>query len=393
MKVLKPTLLAILLIGLTLNTLATESSADKAYDSTCEYWTEAEANLLLLFGDTCHEGITYIVEKRHFLSDIEFDKNKEYEIKNLCLLHGSITGLNLVNYRGNYPTCLDHIRSISLTDSGKVSVKVFETLPNLMQISITNSELTGTFDLENIKQLFLTKVDLSHEFSISENVKLDILSLRSVSGTSDLTIFKDQTKIKKFKLSCSDTGTISDLSALGEFHKLENLSISCYEHLLNFPELNNHPNLSKVAMSGQFDYFNQLKNLTGLKELKLSTAKLITDLTPLKNANLHSIEYMDLSGQDIADVTPLSGLKTLNRVEIGYKIPRLNDLTNYYSQENSNADFDLFRRDLLSCSPETKEEYLAGRRCSEVQQKHCGKYTNSDRWRRNFCVWWYSDWF
>lgn len=109
-----------------------------------------------------------------------------------------------------------------------------------------------------------------------------------------------------------------------------------------------------------------------------------------------SLQQLAISGTSVSDLAPLAKHQGLSGQghNIGYSIQcnrsKVIDLTSYYEVGGTNSN----SSELLSCSPASRKEFLAGKRCNEEQRRECviPGYGFFDYYISGpFCAWWHGD--
>lgn len=186
---------------------------------------------------------------------------------------------------------VESITSLKLNNSGITSLRGIEKFTNLRELDISNNRIE---DISYLSQL--TK--LQKLVAYSNNIK-------------DITPLADLVNITKLDLSrnvLQDTDVVNNIEILSNLVRLEELDLS-RNLLINTTGLNNFPGLIKLDL-----YDNNIANLEGLE-------------------NLTSLQVLNL-GENTKDAEGLDKLKTLTH------------LTNFYYQENDQADIIDYIKDL-----------------------------------------------
>jgi len=114
---------------------------------------------------------------------------------------------------------------------------------------------------------------------------------------------------------------LTDLQNAPLLEKLEHLSISVGNQVIDLTDLAKFPNLKSLEM-GDIKNLQSLSNLKKLQTINLSTSG-ISDISCL--SKLHSIKYLALDGNEIKDLSPLAGLGKLKELRLNGN--RISDLT------------------------------------------------------------------
>ncbi len=177
------------------------------------------------------------------------------------------------------------------------------------------SELKKLPDWES----FFTKVG-RRNFVTPEGAQ-KIIKLRIYSSDFTNNDLSDLKYFSNLKLLDIRSFGLTDLQNAPLLEKLEGLSLSIGNHVIDLTELEKFPNLKSLEM-GDIKNLQSLSNLKKLRTIELYTSG-IRDISCL--SELHSITCLALGGNEIEDLSPLVGLKNLKKLSLNAN--RINDLT------------------------------------------------------------------
>ncbi|SEG14754.1 Leucine-rich repeat (LRR) protein [Nonomuraea solani] len=124
-------------------------------------------------------------------------------------------------------------------------------------------------------------------------------------------------RLLKFWPATPDPAGFAEFLLAPAFVREERTELRISERSLT-PGLRHLSTLRKVDLRGRafYDDIAELAGLTGLIELRLDQARLVTDFSPL--AALTRLEYLDLSGTRISDLAPLAGMRKLMTLDLSH---------------------------------------------------------------------------
>ena len=240
---------------------------------------------------------------------------------------------------------------------------------------------------------FFVKVG-RHNFVRPEGAQ-KITKIRIYSSDFTNNDLKDLKYFANLKLLDIRSFGLTDLQNAPPLEKLENISISIGDHVIDLKDLEKFPNLKSIEM-GDIKNMQSLSNLKKLRTVELyshgisdisclSELRFIThltlggneikDLSPL--ANLKKLKDVRLNGNRICDLTPLNGLKNIkilslhdNKIRDISPLSELVSLEKLYLGENKIKDIsalsncknlreiELFGNPLFSVEPLLRLEHL-----------------------------------
>ncbi len=173
---------------------------------------------------------------------------------------------------------------------------------------LTDISILGSFPL--LEELTLIENRITDISPLSTLANLRLLDL-STNAITDITPLRHTPALKTLSLANNDVGDIAPLAGL---HQLTSLNLLANENLVTVSPLTNLTNLETLILDNVpvGDEITVLANKYELRELSMANAGLTT-IAPLRGLTL--LTRLNLRGNDIVDLTPLSSLarlKTLN---------------------------------------------------------------------------------
>jgi hypothetical protein len=271
------------------------------------------------------------------------------------------------------------IRAINLSEfkDRPLDLRLLGQFPNLEILSLASGELIHTpalAELTSLAYLSLDSVNIDAEQfgDIAQLVNLTNLKIKRVQKI-EVRHFTPLKKLESLELvAIADKG----IKLVG-LEKMQGLT---------------HLNLQGSQLTDAV--YSDILQLNRLQKLNLADNMGITTVAPL-NA-ITSLKQLTISGTSVSDLAPLAAHQGLfsQGYNLGYSVhfagSKVVDLTSYYEAGGVNSD----SSELLGCSPTSRKEYLAGKRCNERQRRECKVpgYGLIDYYiRAPFCVWRYDD--
>lgn len=230
-----------------------------------------------------------------------------------------------------YPKDVEKIWNINLVSVS--SLEGIQSLPNLTQVQIKESQLSDISPLKSLTKLTyldLYSCQISDLTPLKELTNLEHLTLR-FNNISDISPLSGLTKLKELGLG---TNKITDLSPLKALTNLESLDFG-FNPLEDVNVLNNLTNLTNLSFnSTRVGDLTSLQNLTKLTYLSIAIGQ-VTDVSPL--SNLTNLTSLNLDSNMISDISPLKNLKKLNSLNLANTIV-------------TPEDYELLKQALPSCN-------------------------------------------
>ncbi len=236
-------------------------------------------------------------------------------------------------------------------------LKTIEHLASLIKLKILVliqndfEDISVLSKLTDLECVFLNYNKIKDISSLSKLSKLRQLKLDN-NAIEDITPIQNLKNLEILSLACN---RITDISSLGAFPKLEDICL--YQNDISDFSVLNHNNFPLLTRSeigdNPIEDYSFLKNLSGLKSLALSEAK-ITDFSVFEN--LTKLTSFGLSNSNIEDISFLANFKNLvwlsvcrNRIT---NIDVLQNLPNLKCIELQNNNIQSFPKWLLNFNVE-----------------------------------------
>ena len=363
-----------------------------------DYTPLTEADLSQYDQNTCQQIITKLIKTETSLALLANPLSFAFHPDQT----GHLLPDNLRTF--DYSFICSSIRLTSITLSSADNWKVLACIKNKAQIQmITLSEFTYKpldmrflMQFPNLKILFLTQGKLKYTSALPHISSLNHLLLGNVNITveqmADIAKLKH---LKTLKIEHQTRFEVQDLTPLRNLKSLELVAIAF--HGLDLKGLNEFTNLTHLNLQGSQvtdAAYTDILQLTQLQRLNLADNIGITTVAPLKY--MANLDQLSISGTSVTDLAPLATHQGLfgQGYNISYNLhfdgSQVVDLTSYYAAGGNNSN----SSELLGCSPTSRKEYLAGKRCNEQQRRECKMpgYGLIDYYiSAPLCVWWYGD--
>ncbi|KAI6646540.1 Leucine-rich repeat and IQ domain-containing protein 1-like [Oopsacas minuta] len=216
-----------------------------------------------------------------------------------------------------------NLLTLSLCHCPAVSLEGIQHVPNLTHISLQHCGLT-TFNLKGLHNIYY--IDLSHNrVSVLKSIVKNSRVIECVMNCNRLVHFGEIIRFVNLQKLFVDKNLLVRGDGLQNLRSLVELSCT-HNHLSEIPQTSFSPLLQTVDLSG-----NNLKTVSMLYHPLLSVLRLddnnITDLEPLQQAYLPSLQILTLNGNSIYILVNLSALVMLERLEIKFNyLDNLNSL-------------------------------------------------------------------
>jgi Leucine-rich repeat (LRR) protein/putative cell wall-binding protein len=291
------------------------------------------------------KGIEYASNLKEL--DISYNKIKDLgDLKGNTAVETLIADHNGISSIGNLDN-LSNLQWLSLGENHVKELTGVTSLSKLTSLSLFSNKITDISALKNLAQLEYLDLDNNQTVDLSSLAGLDRLTTLLISGNGVKTIapLKDMTSLAYLYANDNE---ITDLSPLADFN-LEDGEIELAR--------NNIRNLSPLAglkVSGTLSLdisenevidLTPLKSLSGLTSLRARGNK-INSLEPLKE--LKELNVLDLSNNTLASLTGLSIANNRN-YKLDFSDNLLKDIK---ALENVTAgDIDLENNQIVDISP------------------------------------------
>ncbi len=259
----------------------------------------------------------------------------------------------------------------------------------------------------NIKLLRLKSGRLLNFDSILSLLKLSSFSLYNVKLTKEQQqVIGKLESLTSLSLNGNETVYTSEMDSsliyidnISDLNKLKILTISYFNdvNIDGVERLTGLNRLNLIDVNLQNKYLYKISSVNSLEHLSISGNKGVSSIKPL--VYLKNLESLDISETSVSDLSPLAKHKVMNAekrfASLKFYDSNVVDMTLYY--EKGGTVSTLYSGSLLSCSPQSKKEYDAGKRCNE-QQRQCPLargyglgYVWVDKVTSPLCLWWHSD--
>lgn len=209
---------------------------------------------------------------------------------------------------------LTEMKELTLRGCGIVSLSGFENLVNLTYLDLGKNILTDLTPISGMTALETLKIDSSAVVNLTALQGMTALKELDLSSNSIKTLspLSKLTALQSLNLS---NNQISSISALSKMNVLSHLNLS-NNKITSVSSLSGCTSLLELNLSNNsLSSISAVANLVHLEQLDVSNNKISSLPSMPTNCALVSI---DASYNKITNVSPLSGLKNLNTVNLDY---------------------------------------------------------------------------
>lgn len=300
-----------------------EYSNEEEFLKTTKVWTIEATNLPWSSDFTDFEGLTRF-DYDLAVSQVRFSED--------CKL--------------KYITCSDSIKSLKksipvsqievlVIDAYEESLDGIEEFENLISLTVDSGDITDISKLAdclNLKKLNLNSYHLSDFGALNKLEQLEELTL-SCNELRTIDFVEGMENLKSLNIL---DGSLYDASSLKGLKNLKTLSLDVEFENEDFEVIGTLTNLESLDIDESIDNMEYLKELKSMKKLKILGLQDFSLLTPMKNLEDLTLYYCQYDnayllsqnkklrsltinfgfGIDILDLSFLSDVKTLHKIEI-----------------------------------------------------------------------------
>ena len=225
-----------------------------------------------------------------------------------------LTSLEVLSLAGNPKITdispLENLENLTYLHIGRTSVTNIKPLANLKKLKNLYLGALNDINLKDIENIIpnLTALQVSDK-ALETIVTCNNITSLNISW-SGLTKLPDLTKLEGLETLNISNNNISDLSVVSKLVSLKSLKMTKVnsDNKINMPNLNQLTNLETLNLDNNYLTSEDLRNISGLKNIKelYLQNNSIRDVSNL--ANLTTLKNLYLTGNLIKDFTPLDGL-------------------------------------------------------------------------------------